>query len=152
MEDPIPVPTNTHTKSSQSFPAPNFCSPIAAVSTSLPIKTGRLKDLYRNSFILKSKQSKFGAPIIIPFLRSICPAAPTPIELISSLETLHISRSSSIPSTSFFDIFFLPFSFFVFFFTKFIILPLLLSTSAKRIFVPPKSIPIEYFFIQFDYI
>ena len=40
IADPTPVPTNMHTKSLQSFPAPNFCSPIVAISTSFPTYTG----------------------------------------------------------------------------------------------------------------
>ena len=143
MPEPIPVPIKMQTISRKPLPAPKFNSPIVATSTSFPVNTGSLNS--SSNGVLKSKflHSRLTALIKIPFFLSVWPAKPKPIDSISSFLMFVFLRSSKIVSFVISKIWLLPRIFLVLFLTSSITSPVLRLTSPAKIFVPPKSIPIE---------
>ena len=122
-------------------------SPRAATSTSLPTATGLPNCLPSISVIGISLTPRFGASTTTPFLRSICPAAPMPTATIFASFGNFADSSAAVDRFMMCcDTYSCPFSACVRLRSELITSPVLTSTTAARVFVPPRSIPRAYTF------
>src|SRR5579885_247494 len=121
---------------------------MVATSTSLPTDTGLPKCLPSRSPRSILRTPRLGASRMTPALRSIWPAAPTPIATISApFGSCASSRADEASSMVRFETKSWPFSAFVRLRTEEITSPLMTSTIEARTLVPPRSIPRAYVFV-----
>ncbi len=122
-------------------------SPRAATSTSLPTATGLPNCLPSISPKGMSLTPRFGASTMTPALRSICPAAPTLTATMPlSAGSFAASRAAVESSMMRCETKSWPFSARVRLRAEATTSPVVISTTAARVLVPPRSIPRAYAF------